>query len=632
MNRPSLAAAVSTLALLWAVAPAVAQDAQPLRIGANVNGALTDGDAKAADDEYRYDDYRFEARAGQRLEATLRSDAFDAYLEVYDDGAAGEPLASDDDGLGDGTNARLRFTPDQAGTYVLRARTLSGLDGGDYRLSLQERPAPPRAPRPSGIRVGATQSGELTTRDPEQEDGGRYDAYAFRANAGDRFVVTLDSEAFDPLVRVGRMNGPDIVEISSNDDAPGGGLHSRLTFTAPTAGEYVIRATSLEDGLGRYELGLTEAPPAPPSKPIAIGDEIKGELDSDSATNDGGQRAETYRFTGTNGQRVAIEMKSSDFDAYLTLRRASDDTVLAEDDDGAGSGTDARIARTLDADGDYIIEARGFSDEAEGDYTLKLTETAPPPPPTTATLGQTVESEITNEAPQGDDGKRYDAYVFAGTEGQRVQAILRSGDFDAYLEIGKADGEFEALASDDDGLAEGTDSRLNFALPSDGNYVVRAMPLDAEGKGLYSLELLDRGPEPKPGSLLIGSTVRGTLSNSAALSDEGAFFDAYRFQAKKDEKLRLTMVSNAFDSFIDLGKQDEDGDFTSLATDDDSLSDAHAKLDWTAPDDGWYVVRARAYGPNQMGAYALTVERQPAGASTSARDDAPVVMAPKSGA
>ncbi|MCK3127687.1 hypothetical protein MZG98_27475, partial [Escherichia coli] len=82
-------------------------------------------------------------------------------------------LASDDDGLRDGTNARLRFTPEQAGTYVLRARTLSGLDGGDYRLSLQERPAPPRAPRPSGIRVGATQSGELTTRDPEQEDGGR---------------------------------------------------------------------------------------------------------------------------------------------------------------------------------------------------------------------------------------------------------------------------------------------------------------------------------------------------------------------------------------------------------------------------------------------------------------------------
>lgn len=612
MNRPSLAAAVSVLALIGAAGGALAQEAPTLRIGASVNGALTDSDRAATGDDYRYDDYRFQARAGQRLEAVLRSDAFDAYLAIYADGATGEPLAEDDDGLDDGTDARLRFTPERDGVYVLRARTFSGLDGGAYRLSLQERPPAPRAPRPTAIRVGATASGELTRNDPEQEDGGRYDAYAFRARAGDRFVVTLDSEAFDPLVRVGRMNGPDFVELANNDDAPGGGLNARLTFSAPAAGEYVIRATSVDQRLGLYEVGLAEAPPTPPSKPIAIGEEVKGELSAESAANDDGQRADTYRFTGTAGQRVAIEMKSSDFDAYLTLRRASDGVKVAEDDDGAGAGTDARIGRTLDADGDYIIEARGFSDDAEGRYTLKLTETAAPPPPTPAVFGQSVEGEIDDATPQGDDGKRYHAYVFRGTKGQRVQAILRSGDFDAYLEIGKAGDAFDVLASDDDGLAEGTDSRLTFTLPDDGDYVVRARPLGADERGLYSFELSDRGPEPKPGSLLVGSTVRGVLKETSALTDEGAYFDAYRFQAKKDEKLRLTMVSNAFDSFIDLGREDDDGDFSSLATDDDGLSDAHAKLDWTAPDDGWYLVRARAYGPNQTGAYALTVERQPA--------------------
>ena len=618
MKRPSLAAAVSMVALMGAVGPALAQDAAALRIGVSVNGALTDEDAKAADDEYRYDDYRFQARAGQRLEAVLRSEAFDAYLAIYAEGAMGEALAEDDDSQGDGTNARLRFTPERAGVYILRARTLSGLDGGDYQLSLQERPRPPRSPRPGALRLGQTQTGELTSRDPEQDEGGPYDAFAFRAGAGERFVVTLNSDAFDPLVRVGRMNGTDFVELGDNDDEPGGGLNARLTFTAPSAGEYIVRATSVDDRMGRYEVSLSEAPPAPPSKPIAVGDEVKGELGDDSATNDEGQRADTYRFAGTTGQRVAIEMKSGDFDTYLTLRRASDGTVLAQDDDGAGSGTDSRIARTLDADGDYVIEARGFSDDAEGDYTLKLSETAAPPAPTAATFGQTIEGEITDDGPQADDGKRYHAYAFTGAKGQRVQAVLRSGDFDAYLEIGRAEGDFEALASDDDGLAEGTDSRLTFTLPDDGEYVVRAMPLSAEEKGLYSFELSDRGPEPKPGSLLVGATVRGELKSTSALTDEGAYFDAYRFQAKKDEKLRLTMVSNAFDSFIDLGRLDDDGDFASLATDDDSLSDAHAKLDWTAPDDGWYVVRARAYGPNQTGAYALAVERQPATGARSA--------------
>lgn len=609
MKRSSLAAAASALALVWAVSPALAQDVQGLRIGAAVDGALTEADAATTgDDAYRYDAYRFEARAGQRLEAVLRSDSFDAYLAVYAEGGD-EPLAEDDDGLGQDTDARLRFTPESSGTYVLRARTLAGLEGGDYSLSLRERPAPPRAPRPVGVRIGDERAGELTDRDPEQEDGGRYDAYSFRASTGQRVIVTLESEAFDPLVRVGRMNGPDFVELAQNDDGPDDGLNSRLIFSAPTAGDYVIRATALRDGEGAYTLGLAEAPPAPPAKPIAIGDSLDASLNDETGLNDDGQRAEFYRFTAEAGQRVAIEMSSKDFDTYLTLRKASDNSVLDQDDDGAGSGTDSRIVQTLETAGDYVIEARALSDDGEGRFTLKISEVAPPPAPSAITFGQTVEGEITPEKPQSDEGKHYDAYVFTGQEGQRVQAVLRSGDFDAYLEISAAEEEFSALSSDDDGLGEGTDSRLNFTLPSSGDYILRASPLSNEENGLYSLELIDRGPEPKPGSILVGATARGTLSLSDALIDEGAYYDAYRFQAKKDEKLRITLVSNAFDAFIDLGKDGED--FTSLATDDDSLSDTHAKLDWTAPEDGWFVVRARSLGPNETGAYALTVERQP---------------------
>ena len=45
---------------------------------------------------------------------------------------------------------------------------------------------------------------------------------------------------------------------------------------------------------------------------------------------------------------------------------------------------------------------------------------------------------------------------------------------------------------------------------------------------------------------------------------------------------------------------------------------------------GFFLVRARAFGPNQTGAYALTVERQRAGDSTAAHNEAPVVVvAPK---
>jgi hypothetical protein len=152
MRRQTILAAVSLMALSIA-APALAQRAEPLSPGARVEGQIADGDATAADDAYRYDDYLVRIRAGQRLEAVMRAEAFDAFLEVFRQGES-ESLASDDDGLGEGTHSRLRFSADQSGVYVLRARTLSGVEGGAYSLALTERPAAARPPRPSALRHG----------------------------------------------------------------------------------------------------------------------------------------------------------------------------------------------------------------------------------------------------------------------------------------------------------------------------------------------------------------------------------------------------------------------------------------------------------------------------------------------
>jgi hypothetical protein len=178
------------------------------------------------------------------------------------------------------------------------------------------------------------------------------------------------------------------------------------------------------------------------------------------------------------------------------------------------------------------------------------------------------------------------------------------------VQIGRAGAEFTALGSDDDGLGQGTDSRLSYSLPEDGDYVVRAMPLGKEGKGLYSLELVDKGPQPQPGSLLVGSTARGTLTEADAMAEDNSFYDAYRVTLKEDEKLLITMVSNEVDSFVVVGN-DKDGAFEVLGSDDDSLSDTHAKLEWTAPADGTYEIRAGAFQQGQTGAYALHVEKQP---------------------
>ena len=604
----ALFGAVSAVALLSS-APALAQTPTDIRIGAEVRGRLEDGDARTrGGDAYRYDDYRVQLRAGQRLQAELSSSDFDSFLAIYAEGrTSGEPLATDDDGAGSGMNARLRFTPESDGVYIVRARPYSGLATGAYTLALSERVAP-RQPRPGRISVGGDVSGRLNSGDAEDEDGNTFDAYAFRANAGERVAVLLEADDFDPVVRVGRMVGGSFVKLAENDDGAGKGLNSYLVFTAPQAGEYVIQASSVSSGAeGGYRLSLEQGPPAPEARSIAIGEEVSGRLDENSARSDSGAPADLYRFSGRAGQRVAISLKADDFDSYLELFDANHNSLATDDD--SGGELNARLTFVLPDDGDYLIEARGFSD-AEGRYDLKVEEVAPPPSPAALSFGQTVQGELKEGGAVDDEGRLYDGYAFSGTEGQRVQAVLRSGDFDALLQIGKAGEEFEELASDDDGLRQGTDARLTFTLPEDGDYILRALPYSSSGKGLYSLEFTDRGPEPGPGSLLVGSTARGGLTDNDALTDEGVSFDAYSFKAKADEKLRFTMISAAFDAVVEVG-EDKDGDFRSLAEDDDSLSDTHARLDWTVPRDGTYVVRARSYAPASTGDYVLIVERQP---------------------
>lgn len=608
MRRQTILAAVSLLALSIA-APALAQRAEPLSPGATVRGEIAEGDATAADDAYRYDDYLIRARAGQRLEAVMRSADFDAYLEVFRQGET-DALASDDDGLGEGTDSRLRFTADRAGAYVLRARTLSGVQGGAYTLGLNQRPPAGRAPRPAAIRIGQSIEGALTARDPVTEGGQAYDAYSFRASAGERFVIDLVSEAFDPVVRVGRMRAGEFDELAMNDDTLETGLNSRLLFTAEEAGDYIIRATPLSPGNeGAYTLTLDRGPELAAAQALEIGVPVNGALTEDDGKGAGGSTADIYRFSGREGQRIRVDMNSDEFDTYLELFDASH-VSLAEDDDGGVEGTDSRLTFTLPRTGAYFIEARAFT-ESTGAYSLSVSEVEPEKAPETLLFGSTIQGEINEADPTDSDDRGFDAFSFEGVAGQRVQAIMRSGDFDTYLQIGRADGEFTPLASDDDGLGEGTDSRLSFTLPEDGAYVLRASPLGSEGEGLYSLELIDRGPQPHPGSVLVGVTARGVLTEADATAENNSFYDAYRVTLKEDEKLLITMVSNEVDSFLTVGRAQPDGEFEILGSDDDSLSDTHAKLEWTAPADGVYEIRAGSFQQGQTGAYALNVEKQP---------------------
>ena len=108
------------------------------------------------------------------------------------------------------------------------------------------------------------------------------------------------------------------------------------------------------------------------------------------------------------------------------------------------------------------------------------------------------------------------------------------------------------------------------------------------------------------GSILSGTTARGTLTETDAIADDGTHYDAYEIAVADGEKLRLTMVSNDFDAVIEVGKAGET--WEAVASDDDGLSDTHARLEWTVEGGGDYVIRARGFSQGEFGTYALTVE------------------------
>jgi type II secretory pathway pseudopilin PulG len=78
---------------------------------------------------------------------------------------------------------------------------------------------------------------------------------------------------------------------------------------------------------------------------------------------------EAYPISVGIGDHFVITMRSSDFDAYLTLV-APDGGVVSDDD--SGGGTDSRIDVTFDEVGTREVRANTLRPGATGDYTLTI--------------------------------------------------------------------------------------------------------------------------------------------------------------------------------------------------------------------------------------------------------------------
>ena len=324
--------------------------------------------------------YEFQARRGDRLTATMRSAAFDAYLRlVHNVGGITDEVDNDDDGGGD-TAARMRFTVPDDGTYLLVAQALEEEGSGAFTLALETTAAPTTAQvRP--IRLGQTVTGELAETDAISEDDDTYyDSWTVDVREGQRLVVVMESGAFDAFLSFGRTESDGTFgSDGSNDDGDqnGDSTNARLRVKVGETGTWEIRANSVGTATGPYRLTVFEGPTPPATaaqQAIVGGEEMRGRLDEADAVLDDESYHEYWMYQGRAGEQLVIRMASEDFDTSLAIGRMAKTGFeeISSNDDGP-DGTDSEIEITLPANATYAIRANTLGAGLVGDYTVIVT-------------------------------------------------------------------------------------------------------------------------------------------------------------------------------------------------------------------------------------------------------------------
>lgn len=481
--------------------------ASAIRVGQTVQGALASSDARTARGQYQ-DAYTFTGRAGQSLRITLEGDGLDTLVRVT--GPNG--FSEEDDDSGGRLNAMLDVTLPANGQYQVIATTYAANETGNYTLRIVEndpRRNAATAAATGAIRVGQTINGSLAAGDPTRSSGQFADAYTFEGQANQTVEIRLNATSYDPFLSI---SGPGNFQADNDDDTESSEplRNSRLRVTLPQSGTYRIQATSYASGsTGDYRLSVAAASSAGATTTasqgtvLTLGQAASGRLQSGDGQLRSGEYADAYRFLGQAGQRVSIEMRSSNVDAYIILQPPTGAQRDNENDERGGT-TNARLEITLEETGEYRLLATTSRPGEVGAYDIVVTDlgarretsaAAPSAGATTLRPNQSVNGSLAGSDPTLDDGQHYDLYTFNGTSGQNVQIDLTSSQFDTFLVLITPSGE---LIEDDDGISGSTNSRIAGTLPESGSYTVVATSYSGGRTGNYALRFTVGGSSSTP--------------------------------------------------------------------------------------------------------------------------------------
>src|SRR5438105_11821777 len=390
-----------------------------ISIGQTISGNLTGTDSLYPDTTY-YKMYQFMTTPGQEITIDLSSSDFDPVLIVRGEGLA-QSIVDDDGGPGCASRVSQAFLG--RGPYRILVNTtasphrqtgrftLAISEGSQHVQGRSENDCSPagaaasggsQAAAATGIRVGETINGALTSSDSLYPDNSYFKLYQFTAPAGRPVTIDLSSDDSDPVLII---RGSDLDNSIINDDG-GPGCYARVSRTFPSTGPYRILVNTTntpERQMGRFSLSITEG-----SKPVQDGRaaaadcrpaSTSGSSTSGAATHsiDIGQTqqgtltrgdvlldhdttyAQAWTIQGRAGQTITIDLESDAFDSYLFLRGPGIESGRDFQDDDSGGNCHARLTASFPQSAEYEIVVNTAGEHyATGAFTLSVTSGSKP--------------------------------------------------------------------------------------------------------------------------------------------------------------------------------------------------------------------------------------------------------------
>lgn len=624
MKKLALLGFTLVVCLMLAIASVQAQADTIINPGDTVNGTITaDSNGQAR--------YVFGGTAGAEVVITMSSNDFDAYLVLID--FNGNTVREDDDS-GGRLNAQIATTIPADGAYTIIATSLRAYRSngqfvatGDFTLSLtvvggstqpvptpiqatptlnQPMPTPTLAfstPVPTPIQatptplqpiqsdvVGNIAYGESVTSSIPQNFAQQQ--YRFSANSGDTVEITLTSADFDSYLFL--YDSANVVLAQDDDGA--GDRNSRIVYTIPINGEYVIGADSfgnvvgINPAFGTFTLTLNlqgtgvvppvETPVITPETPddgiIEIGETVSGRFSSEVAQA-------YYTFNGSAGQIVTFSLQSADVDTYLILQDG-EGNVIAENDDSAGT-LNSRIGPfQLTEDAEYVIVASTYSyvvvgEYVTGRYELRAEESIP----TAIEYDELVEGQLSL-----DSGQLSVTYAFEGVAGDVVTLDLDTFNYALYVQILGPNG------TTNQSTGGGAALLGPIVLSEDGLYVVIVNSYDLYETSDFSFVVTTVEP--------IVITLDEPQTN--AFSDENTIY-VYTFEGTIGTGLDITVISGGT---VDTRMTLTAPSGTVIASDDDSGIGFDPELmGIILTEDGTYSLLVQPYITGDSGEFTVNV-------------------------